>query len=173
LARFRYKYKLATPPRNRQELYTFAGRFKYEDLDRPKGFVKILGGWKEKNIVSVTLPITNHKKNEKWTIPCHKNIEQHLFNLFSDYVAKGYEKTYPIYQLGCFVPRHKMSNPNRSLSIHAWGLAIDINWKSNKIGTLGDMPHYVVTLFKNYGFNWGGLWTRPKDPMHLQFYSGK
>ena len=65
-----------------------------------------------------------------------------------------------------------MCNPKRSLSIHAWGLAIDINWKNNKVGTSGDIPHYVATLFKQYGFNWGGLWTRPKDPMHFQFYAG-
>jgi len=172
-ATLKYKYQLGCPPENREELYNFAGRFEYEDLDAPKGFVNILGNWKEHNIKSVTLPITNHKEKKKWTIECNRYIEQHLFNLFSDYVAKGYEETYPIYQLGCFVPRKKMCNPNRSLSIHAWGLAIDINFKNNKAGTSGDMPHYVVTLFKNYGFNWGGLWTRPRDPMHFQFYNGK
>lgn len=171
--RLRYEYRLAYPPKNRQELYSFAGKFEYEDLDRPKGFVKILGDWEKKNIVSVTLPITKHKENKKWTIECHKNIEQHLFNLFSDYVAKGYEETYPIYQLGCFVPRKKMCNPKRSLSIHAWGLAIDLNWAKNPVGKQGDMPHYVVTLFKQYGFDWGGVWTRPKDFMHFQFYRGK
>lgn len=165
-----HAYKHAVPPKNRKELYAFAGKFVYVDLAEPKGFVKIIGDWKEKNIVSVTLPITKHIENKKWPIECHKNIESHLFNLFSDYVAKGYEETYPIYQLGCFVPRHKMCNPNRSLSIHSWGLAIDINFKNNKVGTSGDMPHYVVTLFKQYGFCWGGLWTRPRDPMHFQFY---
>jgi len=168
----RYKYQLVDPPKNRKDLYNFAGKFNYIDIAKPKGFVKILGDWKKNNIVSITLPITNHKKKKKWVIECHKNIEQHIFNLFSDYVAKGYEDTYPINQLGCWVPRHKMQNPKRSLSIHAWGLAIDINWLYNKVGTTGNIPHYVVTLFKQYGFDWGGLWTHPKDPMHFQFYAG-
>jgi hypothetical protein len=168
----RYKYTLVKPPKNIKELYNFAGKFNYVDLDEPKGFVKIIGEWKKYNIVPVTLPITNHKKNKKWTIECHKTIESHIFNLFSEYVAKGYENNYPITQLGCWVPRHKMSNTEKSLSIHAWGLAIDINWLYNKVNTGGNMPHYVVTLFKQYGFNWGGLWTRPRDPMHFQFYDG-
>ena len=165
-----YKHVWTTPPTNMKELYKLFGKYPYRNLDN--GFVEVVGAWEKNNIITMTLPIRNKTTDTRWTIKCHKVLEQGLFNLFSDYVAKGYEKIYPIKQLGCYVPRHKMSDPNRSISIHAWGAAVDINWRTNRIGTRGDMPMDVVTLFKQYGFNWGGFWARPKDPMHFQFYSG-
>jgi len=166
----KYRHVRAIPPKTKSEFYKLFGKFIYRNLDN--GFVEITDNWETNNIVEVTLPITNSIKHNHWNIRCHKILEQEIFNLFADYVAKGYEKSYPIKQLGCFVPRHKMSDPNKSLSIHSWGAAIDINWKTNRIGTRGDMPVDVIVLFKQYGFNWGGLWTRPKDPMHFEFYSG-
>lgn len=158
------------PPKNRKELEDFVGTYTYvDDPDKP-GFIRILGNWKEKNIIKITLPIKNPRKNTNWTIECHKKLESIVYNTFSMYKSEGFEEIYPIKQLGCFVPRHKMLNPARSLSLHAYGIAIDINWKDNPIGSSGNVPANVVTLFKQYGFSWGGWWTRPKDPMHFEFY---
>jgi hypothetical protein len=165
-----YRYVWTTPPNNRTALYKLFGKYSYRNLEN--GFVEVIGDWEKNNIIDLTLPVRNNAKDKHWKIRCHKVLETGLFSLFSDYVAKGYDQSYPIHQLGCYVPRHKMCDPTRSLSIHAWGAAIDINWRTNRIGTRGDMPMGVVTLFKQYGFNWGGFWTRPKDPMHFQFYSG-
>lgn len=164
-----YRHKWDAPPRNMKELYEFAGKFTYTEHPSKRGWIKILGDWEKKNIVATKLRIKD-KNGNYWVVPCHKRIVWHLDKIFNEYVAKGYDKIYPVTQLGCFVPRHKLQDPSKSLSIHSWGLAVDINWKINKVGTRGTMPLDVVSLFKQYGFNWGGVWTHPKDPMHFQFY---
>ena len=158
---------LPKPPKNKKELKEFTGEFKYVNI--PNGFVRIIGDWEKENIVELQLPIKDSKGNY-WNIKCNKRIKYLLSLLFLEYNKLGYEKTYPITQLGCFVPRHKMSNPNRSLSIHAYGIAVDINWKTNGVNKIGDIPTYVVKLFEQYGFSWGGNW-KTRDPMHFEFYS--
>lgn len=167
LKKNKYFMNIPKPPKNNQELLKFInGPIKYKDLEN--GFVEILGGWKEENIVEIELPI---KINEKyWKIECNKNLVTTLNLLFSAYVLGGREKTYPITQLSCFVPRHKMSNPKRSLSLHSYGIAVDINWKHNKVGTAGNIPKGVVDIFKGFGFTWGGEWKTAKDPMHFEFF---
>lgn len=167
----KHRYKWKTPPKGSKALYEFAGKYDYvEDAENP-GFVKIIDGWEARNIIDVALPLYHPATGIQWRIKCHRKIVTNVKELFGEYASKGFHGDYPIRQLGCFVPRHKMSDPNRSLSIHAYGLAIDINWLVNKVGFRGDMPANVVTLFKQYGWLWGGWWTRPLDPMHFQFYS--
>lgn len=146
------------------------GPFEYEDLQG--GFIKILGNWKEENIEEVRLPIVNPQTKKYWTVECNKKISTVLFSIFLDYAKSGVEQHYPIKQLGCFCPRHKMSNPKRSLSLHSYGMAVDINWRTNPIGQRGDIPRELIKIFRKHGWTWGGSWRRPKDPMHFEFYSG-
>lgn len=57
-------------------------------------------------------------------------------------------------------------------SNHSWGLAVDINAPKNpysKRGLITDMPAWMPTLWKQYGFRWGGDYTRVKDAMHYEF----
>lgn len=53
------------------------------------------------------------------------------------------------------------------LSIHSWGMAIDINAASNAFGAEPTMHPDLVKCFTDAGFDWGGLW-RKKDGMHFQ-----
>ena len=71
---------------------------------------------------------------------------------------------------GCFCIRRIRGYPDR-WSTHSFGLAIDINAKSNKLGTVGDMHPGVVSIFQKHGFIWGRNFTR-MDPMHMQFVEG-
>ena len=52
-------------------------------------------------------------------------------------------------------------------SMHAFGIAIDVNALTNAMGTTGDMPAEVVTQWEREGGEWGGDWGRP-DPMHFE-----
>jgi len=70
---------------------------------------------------------------------------------------------------GCFQYRKKRSR--RGLSVHSWGIAIDLNPETNAPGTDGDMHEDIVRVFKESGFIWGGDW-RHKDPMHFQYCTG-
>ena len=52
-------------------------------------------------------------------------------------------------------------------SLHAFGLAVDLNALTNVLGTSGDMPVEVVRQWEIEGGDWGGDWSR-SDPMHFE-----
>jgi hypothetical protein len=162
------KYMLITPPKGQSELENFAGKFEYENT--ASGAIKILGTWEKDNIVLLTLPIINPRSKKNFKLQCHTKIKNIVTEIFKEYVDRKYDQTYPILDIGGYVPRHKLWNVRKGLSIHSYGLAIDLNSATNPVGSTGDMPDYVISLFKSYHFTWGGDWTSPKDPMHFEFF---
>ena len=54
-----------------------------------------------------------------------------------------------------------------SMSLHSWGLAIDINAAWNGFGKKPTMSPELVKCFTDAGFNWGGNWKR-QDGMHME-----
>ena len=66
---------------------------------------------------------------------------------------------------GCFNIRKKAGGV--TLSLHSWGIAIDINAAWNPFGKQPTMSKELVDCFKDAGFDWGGDWKRP-DGMHFQ-----
>jgi len=57
------------------------------------------------------------------------------------------------------------------LSLHSWGIALDINPERNPQGGDSDIPPAVIDIFKKHGFFWGGDWTgQDRDPMHFEWY---
>lgn len=54
-------------------------------------------------------------------------------------------------------------------SNHSWGLAVDINWRDNPMGThTTDIPVWMVNLMWKYRWYWGGWYEHP-DPMHFEY----
>jgi hypothetical protein len=53
-------------------------------------------------------------------------------------------------------------------SLHAYGIAIDLNASTNQMGRTGDMPPAIVKIFEDIGFCWGGRFKR-KDAMHFEW----
>ena len=66
---------------------------------------------------------------------------------------------------GCFNIRAKRAS--KSMSLHSWGIAIDINAAWNRFGKKPTMSKELVDCFANAGFSWGGYWRTP-DGMHFQ-----
>lgn len=66
---------------------------------------------------------------------------------------------------GCFNIRVKKAG--KSLSLHSWGIAIDINAGWNGFNQLPTMSDKLVACFTDAGFDWGGNWSKP-DGMHFQ-----
>lgn len=66
---------------------------------------------------------------------------------------------------GCFNIRKKRGAASQSL--HAWGIAIDINAAWNQFGKKPTMSPELVKCFTDAGFDWGGIWSKP-DGMHFQ-----
>ncbi len=83
---------------------------------------------------------------------------------------------YQLHTLGCFAPRAKRTNPDH-LSVHSWGLAIDLNASTNPLAPsrgaamVRDIPDAWVATFEEVGFVWGGRFLTP-DPMHFQWCTG-
>lgn len=71
---------------------------------------------------------------------------------------------------GAYLFRPKR-DAGEELSTHSWGISIDLNVATNKLGTPGDMHAGIIQVFEAHGFQWGGRWRRP-DPMHFQFAEG-
>lgn len=69
---------------------------------------------------------------------------------------------------GCFNIRNKRGG--RTWSLHAWGLAFDINAAWNRLGQAPTMTPELVACFTDAGLDWGGRWTRP-DGQHFQLRS--
>lgn len=68
---------------------------------------------------------------------------------------------------GCYVPRRQMWDASSPVSMHAWGLAIDLNVRTNPYGARPRQNPQLVAIFERWGFAWGGRWS-PPDGMHFQ-----
>jgi len=155
-------------PTNYKELTDLVGSYRYSN--NSDGSIKIIGDWETKNIVLVTTPILKPNSTKFLRLQCHKKIKDNILEIFTEYKDNSYDSKYEIRMIGSFMPRHKMWNVKNSLSIHSYGLAIDINWDTNPVGKRGDMPDYVVALFEKHGWSWGGRWKSPLDFMHFEYY---
>ena len=66
---------------------------------------------------------------------------------------------------GCFNVRKKRGGT--TMSLHSWGMAIDINAAWNQFGKAPTMSPELVKCFTDAGFDWGGVWAK-RDGMHFQ-----
>lgn len=78
---------------------------------------------------------------------------------------RGYEKRYKE-----LMAAGKIEEAMQLLSIHSWGLAIDLNAAWNALGAIPTLTAGFVKCFTDAGFEWGGSWKR-KDGMHFQLAS--
>lgn len=125
------------------------------------GFIEPDPAWVSANIGSASVPLLG-------TVNCHRLMLPQLAAALGEVVESGLSETIrPSQYGGCYVPRFIMRDPRRGLSMHAFGLAIDLNVATNGYGTSGDMDPGVVAIFEKWGFGWGGRWSTP-DPMHFE-----
>lgn len=69
---------------------------------------------------------------------------------------------------GCFNIRK--SRGLKSMSLHSWAIAVDINAFENGLGQEPKLSPGFIACFTDAGFDWGGTWKR-KDGMHFQLSS--
>lgn len=104
------------------------------------------------------------------SLRCHQLLVPLFERVFADIVAanlQGAVKTYG----GAY--NWRMKRGQAKASTHSWGIAIDLNARTNGMGHLGDMSPALVDLFERRGFIWGGRWAGAnRDPMHFQYCSG-
>lgn len=126
------------------------------------GMIQIDSSWVRRNIVRASVPIFGGE------VVCHRLLIPQLRGALQEIVDRGLAGLInPSQYGGCWSPRHVLFDPSRSLSMHAWGLAIDFNIPGNEYGASPQMDPRIVEVFDRWGFVWGGRWSTP-DGMHFE-----
>lgn len=133
------------------------GAFSYRYY--PDGTIEPDARWVRENIATDSVPILGR-------VTCHRLMFRQLRGALSDVVKAGLASTIHTYN-GCYVPRFIERDPSHAVSLHTWGIAIDLDSASNGRGSRGTMDPRVVQIFKRWGFRWGGDWSWT-DPMHFE-----
>jgi hypothetical protein len=133
------------------------GAFSYRFY--PDGTIEPDAKWVRQNIRYGTVPVIG-------SVQCHKLMLPQLRKALGEIERAGLGPKLYSYA-GCYVPRFIERNPERSVSLHTWGIAVDFNAATNAVGTRGDMDPRIVAIFEKWGFRWGGRWS-PPDPMHFE-----
>ncbi len=158
------------PPHGLQEIYdTFGDITKYIKADGT-----ISQRWETEKLTATTIPFSiplSWKLDQKTSkISCHKKLKKIITAVFTKIEDEGLKDEVKTYG-GCYCFRPIRGGVK--FSTHSWGIAIDLNPNTNPMGSKGDMNPDIVTIFRQYGFKWGGDWAgRRKDPMHFQFCTG-
>jgi hypothetical protein len=138
------------------------GSFGYRPL--PDGRVVPDPRWVAANIRTEEVPILGR-------VTCHRVMLPQLRAVLAEVVQRGLaDKIHPDEYAGCYYPRYIGYDPAKGLSLHSWGIAVDLNVPGNLRGTRGEIDRQVVAIFKKWGFAWGGDWAWT-DPMHFELAS--
>lgn len=117
--------------------------------------------WVAANIRTETVPILG-------SVTGHRVLFPQLRGALREVVARGFaDEIHPEEFGGCYVPRFIGRDPRKGLSLHTWGIAVDLNVPGNQRGVAGEIDRTVVAIFKKWGFAWGGDWAWT-DPMHFE-----
>ena len=98
---------------------------------------------------------------------CNKDIIAPLSQAFKNLIDTGNVAELKTFD-GCFNIRKKRGLS--SMSLHSWGIAIDVNAAWNQLNMVPTLSAGFVKCFTDAGFEWGGTWER-KDGMHFQLKS--
>jgi hypothetical protein len=138
------------------------GSFRY--TAHPSGRITPDQAWVDANIRTEEVPLLG-------SVTCHKVMLVQLRAALAEVVRAGLaDEIHPDEYAGCYFPRFIGYDPAKGLSLHSWGIAVDLNVPGNLRGTVGEMDRDVVAIFKKWGFAWGGDWNYT-DPMHFELAS--
>lgn len=98
-------------------------------------------------------------------IACHIEMEAIFAGVFGTIYERGLWSLIRTYD-GIYNDRSIAGSGKKST--HAWGIAIDLNAKTNRTNP-GDMDPRLIAAFEQYGFTHGRAFG---DPMHFQYASG-
>ena len=144
------------------------GRFAWRESAGQRGAIEILGEWPRHNIVSLAPPMAlrDGRGRPLRVIRCHRLIATPLRRVLVELADRELGHLINTFD-GCFVARHMSWNPQRPLSRHAWGIAVDVNARLFPFGSQARQDDRLISAFARQGFAWGGDWRTP-DPMHFE-----
>jgi peptidoglycan hydrolase-like protein with peptidoglycan-binding domain len=157
---------------NRDREDTFGG-FKFTPVGLGSDDIRILGDWRQKNVVTVAVPQLKGVKGTPASgrVAFHRKAADQLGALFAAWEAAGLLDKILTWE-GSFAPRF-IRGSRSTLSNHAWGTAFDINFAWNRLGAMPTLKgargsvRELVPLAHQHGFYWGGHFSR-RDGMHFE-----
>ncbi len=144
------------------------GKFDWRPDPRQRGAVTIAGDWILHNIARITppFPLRNGHGRSIKLIPCHAGIADQLEAVLVE--LRDNALTHLINSFdGCWVTRHMSWDPDRALSHHSWGIAVDVNARRFPYGSKDKQDSRLIGAFRRHGFEYGGHWSTP-DAMHFE-----
>jgi D-alanyl-D-alanine carboxypeptidase-like protein len=118
--------------------------------------------WLARNVVSRRVPILG-------TVTCHRRLIAPLRRALRALERRDLGHVVdPGDYAGCFAPRRIPQSG--SLSLHAYGLAIDINAAANPQFAASRQDRRLVRAMEAAGFTCGGRWPTAPDPMHFELH---
>ena len=150
---------IARPVELKQRFGEFAVRLPYGG-----DWIGIDPRWLRRNVVTRSVPILG-------PVTCHRRLIGPLRRALAGLTRRRLGRVVdPGDYAGCFAPRRIPQSG--SLSLHAWGLAIDVNAAANpQFGRSRQDPR-LVRAMERAGFTWGGRWPTAPDPMHFELQGG-
>jgi hypothetical protein len=103
------------------------------------------------------------------TVPngVHRDLAPLVSYLMEETLGHGY----PLKPGWCWGYCCRPISGSARASNHSWGLAVDLNAPTNPMRRplTTNMPVWMVKLWEDHGFRWGGRYTGTPDSMHYEF----
>ena len=123
-------------------------------------WIRLDPGFLRRHIVTRSVPILG-------AVTCHRAVIGRLRAALAELSRRGLARLVdPGDYAGCYAPRR--IQPRGQLSLHAWGLALDLNAAANPFGGRSRQDPRLVRTMERHGFSWGGRWPTRPDPMHFE-----
>jgi D-alanyl-D-alanine carboxypeptidase len=121
--------------------------------------------WLRRTIVTRNVPILG-------PVTCHRALIAPLRRALGRLERRGLARLVDRGDYaGCYAPRRIPASG--SLSLHAWGLAVDLNASENPQGSEPQQDPRLVRAFEREGFTWGGHWPTAPDGMHFELHDDR
>jgi hypothetical protein len=129
-----------------------------------RDWIRLDPDWVRANIVKVDLPVLG-------PVRCNRLLVPRLRRALGDLERRGLARLVDRRDFaGCYAPRRIPITG--SLSLHALGLAVDINARRNPYDRPSRQDRRLVRTMERAGFTWGGAWPTVKDAMHFEYQGG-
>jgi len=120
--------------------------------------------FKEANMIVWDVPTNLEVGVVPKKLYCNKDLVEPLSKALKNLIDTGKIAELKTWD-GCFNIRKKRGLS--SMSLHSWGIAIDVNAAWNGLNVTPVLSPEFVKCFTDAGFDWGGIWSNP-DGMHFQ-----
>src|SRR5215211_1309322 len=126
-----------------------------------RDWVRLDPDWVRANIVREELPILGPVK-------CNRLIVPRLRRALASLERRGLSRLVDKRDFaGCYAPRRIPATG--ALSLHAVGLAVDLNARRNPYDKPSRQDPRLVRTMQRAGFVWGGAWPTVNDAMHFEW----